>query len=162
MTFRLQPLLDLRRDAEKNALQAFTEASSRRVREDEEQARVVMRWRRAQTRASQEADRMAREPAPDTAGQATARYLYLRRLREETVDLAARAEEHRTGALAHALAAEQAARDRYERARTEREVVDKVKERGLAEDKKLSGRRQEDAAADLAHAALRPRGGENE
>ena len=152
MSFQLQTLLDLRRNAEEGARQALDWAIASRRREEEEQTRLLARWREACDKAAQEDGRLAAGSSPTTAAQATARGNYLRRLREETTHLASIAEDHRTTALATALAAEVAAQTNYEEARKACEVVEKLKERAGAEDARKAERRADESAADLAQA----------
>ena len=154
MTFQLQSLLDLRRDAEKNARQTLAFTRSLREREEDEQARFVGRWREASARLAVERDRLLAGPAPTTAAQATARELYLGRLSEEASRLAVVAEEHRTTALARATEAEHAAQLAHQEARKELQAIEKLKERALEEDIRMAVRQAEDEAGDLAQAAF--------
>src|ERR1039457_3228098 len=103
--------------------------------------------------AAQENGRFAAGPGPTTAAQATARGNYVRRLREDSAHLASIAEDHRTTALAAALAAESAAQADHEAARKSREAVAKLKERAEAESARKAERRADESAADLAQAA---------
>jgi flagellar biosynthesis chaperone FliJ len=153
MSFQLQTLLDLRRNAEEGARQALDLAIASRRREEEEQTRLLARWREACDKAAQENGRFAAGPGPTTAAQATARGNYLRRLREDAAHLASIAEDHRTTALAAALAAESAAQADHEAARKSREAVAKLKERAEAESARKAERRADESAADLAQAA---------
>ena len=153
MSFPLQTLLDLRRNAEEGARQALDLAIASRRREEEEQTRLLARWREACDKAAQEGGRLATGPSPTTAAQATARGNYLHRLRAETAHLASIAEDHRTTALSAALATEVAAEASYEEARKACEAVEKLKERAEAEDARKAERRADESAADLAQAA---------
>jgi flagellar export protein FliJ len=154
MTFQLQGLLDLRRDAEKSARQSLQEACAARIRAEEEYARLVARWREADDRFAEEARRLATGPTPTTAAQATARELYLGRLHEEAGRLAKVAEDHRTTVLARAQNAERSAQTAYEKAHREYQAVEELKERALAEEKSVADRRAEDDASDLAQSAF--------
>lgn len=153
MSFQLQTLLDLRRNAEASARQALDLATASRRQEEEEQSRFMARWQEACATVAKEDGRLATSPSPATAAQATARANYLRRLRDEAARLAKIAEEHRTTALAAALAAESAAQAAYEEARKACEAVEKLKERADAEDARKAERRADESAADLAQAA---------
>jgi flagellar biosynthesis chaperone FliJ len=152
MTFHLQTLLDLRRNAEKDALQALALAMASRRKEEEEQARLVARWRDAGTSMEVESARLASGPDPTTAAQAASREGYLSRLREEVARLKCVAEAHRCHALAAALSSEGAAQSAYQEARKACEAVEKLKERANAEADKQAERRADESAADLAQA----------
>jgi flagellar biosynthesis chaperone FliJ len=153
MTFPLQTLLDLRRNAEKGARQALDVAVAARRREEEQQGRLLARWQEARTTVTKEDGRLATSPSPAVAAQASTRAHYLRRLRDEAARLKSVAEEHRTTALAAALAAESAAQAAYEEARKACEAVEKLKARADAEDERQAERRADESAADLAQAA---------
>jgi len=153
MTFHLQTLLDLRRNAENGARQALDVAAGSHRREEDEQARLVTHWREARDKTADETKRLVSGPSPNTADQATAREHYLARLRDEVSRLWGVAEGHRVGALAAAKDAETAAQNAYEEARAAREAVEKLKERADAEDARKAERRADESAADLAQAA---------
>jgi hypothetical protein len=153
MTFQLQTLLDLRRNAENSAHQALDVATAARRQEEEEQTRFLTRWHEGCATAAGEDARLAISPSPAVAAQASTRAHYLRRLRDEAARLKSVAEEHRTTALAAALAAESAAQAAYEEARKACEAVEKLKARADAEDARKAERRADESAADLAQAA---------
>jgi flagellar biosynthesis chaperone FliJ len=153
MSFPLQTLLDLRRNAEEGARQALDLAVASRLQEEEEQARLLARWQEARTTVTKEDARLAISPSPATAAQATGRAHYLRRLRDEAARLKIIAEEHRITALAAALTAESLAHGAYEEARKACEAVEKLKARADAEDARKAERRADESAADLAQAA---------
>ena len=152
MTFQLQTLLDLRRNAEKGAQQALDLAMAVAHTEEEEQARRIGRWQEACTTMTRENERLAASPSPTTAAQAAARAQYLLRLRDETARLASLAKEHRATALEAAKAAEGAAQAAYEEARKAREAVEKLRERAQAEEQRKAERRADESASDLAQA----------
>lgn len=154
MTFQLQTLLDLRRNAEKDARQALEAAMAARRAEEEEQARLLGRWREAWSKVESELARLASGPNPATAAQGSARENYFSRLRDEVARLAKDAEDHRSTALASALAAESEAQTTYQEARGACEAVEKLKERADAEDERKAERRADESAADLAQAAF--------
>jgi flagellar biosynthesis chaperone FliJ len=153
MTFQLQTLLDLRRNAEKCAQQALDLAMAVARKEAEEQTRLLTRWQAACATVAREKERLATGPSPTTAAQATARAHYLLRLRDEAARLATLAEEHRSTALAAALEAESAARASYKEARKACEAVEKLKGHAEAEDKRRAERRADESASDLAQAS---------
>jgi hypothetical protein len=124
------------------------------LKEEEEQARLMARWQEAGATVAKENERLATSPSPSTAAQATARELYLTRLRDEAARMASLAAEHRTTALAAALAAASAAQAAYVEAHNECEAVEKLKERAQAEDERKAERRADESAADLAQAAF--------
>jgi len=157
MTFQLQPLLDLRRNAEKSARQALDLALAAHRKEEEEQARLLARWQEASSTTAKETKRLASGPTPTSAAQATAREHYLARLRDQAARLASLAAEHRATALAAALAAESAAQATYQEARNACEAVEKLKERADAEDERKAERRADESAADLAQATFAKR-----
>jgi flagellar biosynthesis chaperone FliJ len=157
MSFQLQTLLDLRRNAEKAARQAFDVAMAACRKEEEEQAHFVARWQEACATMAKENARLATGLSPTTAAQATARAHYLRRLRDETARRKSIAEGHRSTALAKAHAAEGAAQAAYDEARNTCEAVEKLKERSDAEDARIADRRADESAADLAQAAFMKR-----
>jgi flagellar biosynthesis chaperone FliJ len=157
MTFQLQTLLDLRRNAEKGACLALEVALAVRQAEVQEQARLLGCWQEACTTMAKEKERLVSGPNPTSAAQATARELYLTRLRDEVAWLARVAEEHRATALAAALAAESAAQATYEEAHKACEAVEKLKERAQAEDERKAERRADESAADLAQAMFAKR-----
>jgi hypothetical protein len=153
MTFRLQALLDLRRDAEENALRALETAASARVREQEEQSRLRARWREAQARLLAETRRLSMGDAPSTAEQATARELYLGRLRDDLAGAASLADEHRADALDRALAVEEAARTAYRDACNQRQAVERLAEQAREAELNAADRRTAETANDQAQAA---------
>ena len=153
MTFQLQTLFDLRRNAEKGARQALEVALAARLKEEKEQARLLARWQEARAKVPGEKKRLVSGPSLATAAQATAREHYLCRLRDEAAWLASLAEDHRATALASALAAESEAQTTYQEARNACEAVEKLKERADAEDERKAERRADESAADLAQAA---------
>jgi flagellar biosynthesis chaperone FliJ len=153
MSFQLQTLLDLRRNAVNGACQTLDLATASRRLEEEQQARLLARWQEACATVAKEDGRLATSPSPATAARATARAHYLRRLRDEAARLAKVAEEHRTTTLAAALTAESAAQAAYEEARKAFEAVEKLKSRADAEDARKAERRADESAADLAQAA---------
>jgi flagellar export protein FliJ len=154
MTFQLQALLDLRRNAEEDARHALDLAIASCRKEEEEQARLRARWQEAHDEVANEDSRLATSPSPTTAAQAMARGNYLRRLREDASRLASISEEHRTTTLATALATESAAQANYEEARKTCESVEKLKERAEAEAERKAERRADESAGDLAQAAF--------
>jgi flagellar biosynthesis chaperone FliJ len=160
MSSPLQTLLDLRRNAEEGARQTLDLAVSLRRKEEEEQERLMARWQEARATATKEEACLAVGPSPATAAQAVARGHYLVRLRDEAARLASIAEEHRGTGLATALAAEGAAQAAYEEARKSREVIEKLKQRAEAEDRRRAERRADESASDLAQAAHFKRGSE--
>jgi len=153
MTFHLQTLLDLRRNAEEGAKDALEAAVDSRRQQENEQARLLARWREACDKAAEENRRLASGPSPTTGEQATAREHYQARLRDEASRLKSVAEEHRATVLTAALATEGAAQTAYEEALKAREAVDKLKERADAEADRKAERRADESAADLAQAA---------
>jgi flagellar biosynthesis chaperone FliJ len=157
MTFQLQPLLDLRRNAEKSARQVLEAALAARRKEEEEQVRLLARWQEANSNTAKESERLASGPNPTSAAQATLRENYLGRLRDEVARLATLAEEHRATALAAALASEREAQATYQEARNASQAVEKLKERAEAEDERKAERRADESAADLAQAAFAKR-----
>jgi flagellar biosynthesis chaperone FliJ len=152
MTFPLQTLLDLRRNAERRARQVLDMVVASRLKEEEEQTRLLARWQRACATMASERERLADGASPTTAAQAKARAHYLLRLRDEAARLASIADEHRTTALAMAIEKEGSARWDYEEARHACEEVEKLKQRSDAREKQRSVRRADDAASDLAQA----------
>jgi len=154
MTFQLQTLLDLRRNAEKGARQTLDLALATLRRAEQKQARLQASRQKACSTAAKETERLASDPSPTSAAQATARAHYLCHLRDEAVRLASLAEEHRATALAAVLAAESAAQSAYAEARQACEAVVKLKERAEAEDERRAERRADESAADLAQAAF--------
>ena len=154
MTFQLQTLLDLRRNAEKGACLALEVALAVRQAEVQEQARLLGCWQEACAKVAGEKRRLASGPSPATAAQAMACEHYLARLRDEVARLASLAEEHRATTLASALAAESAAQTTYEEAHKACEAVEKLKERADAEDERKAERRADESASDLAQAAF--------
>jgi flagellar biosynthesis chaperone FliJ len=157
MTFHLQTLLDLRRNAEKGARQALDLAITALRKEEEEQARLLARRQEANSNTAKESERLASGANPTSAAQATLRENYLGRLRDEVAHLARLAEEHRATALAAALAAEREAQATYEEARNASQAVEKLKERADAENERKAERRADESAADLAQAAFAKR-----
>jgi flagellar biosynthesis chaperone FliJ len=157
MTFQLQPLLDLRRNTENGARRALDLAMTALRKEEEEQACLLARWQAACATQVKETERLASDPSPTSAAQATTRELYLGRLRDEAARLAKVAEEHRATVLAAALAAEGAAQASYEEARKACAAVEKLKERADAEDQRMAERRADESAADLAQATFAKR-----
>jgi flagellar biosynthesis chaperone FliJ len=157
MTFQLQPLLDLRRNAEEGARESLDLAMTALRKEEEEQARLLARWQEASARTAKETRRLASGPTPTSAAQATARACYLAHLRDEAARLASLAAEQRATALAAALAAESAAQATYEEAHKACEAVEKLKERAEAEDARKAERRADESAADLAQATFAKR-----
>jgi flagellar biosynthesis chaperone FliJ len=152
MTSPLHSLLDLRFDAEQAARLNLEDAIAARVKEDEEQARLVESWRLARAKLLREESRG--EHAPKSAAQAQTRERYRERLEEEATGAALSAEEHLEGALACARRAESEARAAYEAARVALEAAAKLQERADAEAAKLVERRDEEAAGDHATAAF--------
>ena len=153
MAFRLQSLLDLRRNAESEAKGAFDRAIAARVMEVAEQSRLVAMWRAACDAHGEELARQAAAPAPSTAAEARTRALYRERLQEDASAQAHSAENHRTSALAAALAAEDQARAIYEETHKACQAVAKLKEHAEAEAERTAERQAESAAGDLAQAA---------
>lgn len=151
MAFQLQSLLDLRRNAESEARGAFDRAIAVRVREEEEQARLLARWKAACGAFDEEL--VKRAAAPATAAEARTRALYRERLHEKAAARARDAEDHRASPLATAQAAEEAARAAYEEAHQACQAVEKLKEHAEAEEQSIAERQAEDAAGDLAQAA---------
>ncbi len=152
--FQLHSLLNFRRDAEDTAKQVLGRAVAARVREEDEQARLVQACQPARATCKSEEARLSAEPAPTNGAEANSRERYRQRLRAEVTRLVGIAENHRNTALAAAIAVETEARQAFERAHREREAVEKLKQRADAEDKKLAERRAEDAASDLSQAAF--------
>jgi flagellar biosynthesis chaperone FliJ len=157
MTFQLQTLLDLGRNAEKDARQALDSAMTVLRKEEEEQARLLVRWQEASSTTAKETARLAAGATPASVAQATARENYLARLRDEAARLAVLAAQHLATTLAAAAAAESAAQATYEEARKARAVVEKLKERAEAEDDRQAERRADESASDLAQAAFAKR-----
>lgn len=152
MAFALASLLDLRRDAEDEAKRAFGQASQARAAAEAEQERLQGAIVEARDRAIAERRRLAALPL-EQAAQGLDREHYRQRLHAEVAQASERATQHCDGPLAEARAAENAARDAYTVARQEREALDKVKARQEAEQRRVTDRRAEDAAGDLAQAA---------
>jgi flagellar export protein FliJ len=156
MVFELQSLLDLRRDAESTARHALDGRSADLRKEEEELARLTGHREAAEARLNSETQRLARCPAPSTAKQGLAREGYLDRLRREVTRLRASVEEHEATALATAKASHQAALSRYEAAMRDCQAVSKLEQRARAAAAKVTSRRAEDAATDLASSRRGP------
>jgi flagellar biosynthesis chaperone FliJ len=154
MTFQLQTLLDLRRNAEKGARQALDLALATLRREEAEQARFQAGRQEACSTAARETERLSSGPDPASAAQATAREHYLCHLRDEATRLASLAEEHRATALVAAKTAERTAQAAYAEARQACEAVERLKERAEAEAERRAERRADESAADLAQATF--------
>jgi hypothetical protein len=152
MASQLETLVDLRRNAEKAARDALDLAAAARVKEDEEQARLVARWQAA--KGVLDAEKARWPDAPATAAQGLTREHYRRRLDDDVTWMARVAEGHRCRALAAAMSAEDEARVAYEEAHRATEAALKLKERADAEEARIADRRAEDAASDHAHAAF--------
>jgi hypothetical protein len=155
MIFELQSLLDLRRDAENSAKADLALASARLLAEEKEQARLVERWRAAETKLDAETGRLAGAQTASTAEQALARESYLRRLRDEVGRLKSAASEHVTTALAAARASHEAATASHATAVRDREAVSKLEHSAKETARKTAARRAEDEAMDLANSRRR-------
>jgi hypothetical protein len=151
MAFQLQTLLDLRRNAESDARRALDTTTAARVKQEEEQSRLVAMWRAACGALEEERARCAAAPA--TAAQARTRALYRERLHEEASKRARIAEDHRIHALAAAQVAESQARLAHEEAHNACQAVEKLKERADAEEARSAERKADSSASDLAQAA---------
>jgi len=154
----LQHLLDLRREAEKNAEEALAAVRAARLAKEEEQARLEARWEAACSSLAKEGRRQATRPSPMTAGQAAAGAAYLGRLRDRAADLGDVVETHRATVLASAKTAEDAAQAAHEEARHAREAVEKHMAREEGRQRQIAERQAEEAAGDLAQAAFVRRG----
>lgn len=150
--FRLQTLLDTRRLAEDEAARALGAVTALLTSRQKEQQRLEAQVAEAQhlVRAAQ-AQRAAHAPADAAAGQAAE--LFRRRRESELHDAEATARAHREGLLAEAEADRQAARCAHLECRRDRQALEQVKQRQEREARRLSQRRAEDAASDLALAA---------
>ncbi len=159
MNSELQGLFDLRRDAEESAKRALEAASATLIKEQEEQERLVRRWRAAASTLDCETKRFAAGPSPSTAAQWRARESYLARLREDVANQKSAAQDHRRSALAYAQAAYDEALAAYERAAREREAVSQLAQRRRAAKAQVTARKDEEVATDSA--ARRPGRGEH-
>jgi flagellar biosynthesis chaperone FliJ len=152
MAFQLQHLLDLRRNAESDARAALDAAIAAHAKEETEQSRLVAMLETAHAALQAELVRCVVAPASATAAEATRRALYRERLHEEEKARARNVEDHRSGALAAALGAEDQARTAFKEAHQACQAVEKLKERAEAEAKKIGERQAESAERDLAQA----------
>jgi flagellar biosynthesis chaperone FliJ len=151
MSFPLQTLLDLRRRSEDEAAQAMASALARTALSEAEQRRLEECAAAAWARAN-----LARGQAgPATAGEALAAERFHDRLAGEARGADQAALTHRKGPLAVARAEEAAARERHAAARRERQAAEQAGEREAAEQRRVAGRRAEDALSDLAAARRR-------
>jgi flagellar export protein FliJ len=150
MAFRLARLLELRRRAEDEAEQALGAAIVARAAAEARQVELL-----GQADAAHEHARTQRRAVVEVAQveDGVARQRYLARLGAEADRLREQAAAHRDGPLAAAQAEEAAARGRHRDARREREALEKLAAKEEAEERRAAGRREEDAAGDLALAA---------
>jgi flagellar biosynthesis chaperone FliJ len=142
MRLRLQKLLELRRHQEEMAAAELRRAVTARARAEAEQCRL-------DERARQGRERLARLQAlkePVTAAAALAGERARRRRSDEAAAARREAEGHRSAALAGAAGVEAAARAEHLRRRQAREVVEKLRDRTEAEQRRRAERRAEDAA----------------
>jgi flagellar export protein FliJ len=155
MGFRLQSLLDLRRQGEEQAQAALAAAEAARSEAEAEQARLDRAVDEARARLAGR-----RAEAPDRAADAQGAERFRKRLADAVATAQAVATGHRDGPLAAARVGAARALAGYTEARREREALDKLREREEEQARRVAERRSEDAASDLAvaqhHARRRP------
>ena len=156
MAFHLKMLLELRRDAVTVAKRDLEVSVAARLREEEEQNRLMAHWAQARNKLAQERERLSAD-LPATGVQARAREPYLKRLDDEVARSAALAEAHRRSSLNAARVAENAAQSSYHAAQKACEATERLRTLREAEERRISDRRAEDGASDLAQADLSQR-----
>ena len=153
----MMPVLRLRRREEEEALGQLAEAG--RVRADAEAEEAL---RVAAVGAARQRHDGARIPAGagavSSGAVAVGQARFVARRRDELARAEARLDKWRSGALADARMAEETARQKHLEARRAREALHKHEARFDASERRVAGRREEDAADDVAQATRHARG----
>ena len=152
--FRLQALLDIRRNTEAERKRAFGLASAHRAAMEVQLARLESLAAQAHTALTQAQAAQRSRPLPTRVEEGLSQVRYQDRLRHALATAQRTAQDFRDEALAHAILDEDQARQAYAEARQEHEAILKIKERDHAQWRKQADARAEDAAADLAQAAF--------
>jgi len=153
-SFRLQALLDIRRNAEDEQKRCFGRASAHRAAMEEHLDRLERQVAEAHAAVAAGHAAQRSRPLPTRVEDGLLQVHYLDRLRRSVVTARKAADDFRDHALAQALVDEDHARQAYAEARKEHEAIVKIRDRDQAQRRKQADERAEDAASDLAQAAF--------
>jgi flagellar biosynthesis chaperone FliJ len=144
-TFRLQTLLDLRRNAEAEKKRLYADAVIRRAAAEQQLIELETQWAIAKEKMVEEQTRQRQHLPPNFVSEGLARLRYLERLCSLVDQAQDKVRLFREGPMAKALAEEEAARLAFAEARKELEVVVKLEERERTLQKKHTLEREEAA-----------------
>jgi flagellar biosynthesis chaperone FliJ len=130
-TFRLQSLLDLRRNAETEHKRLYAEAAFRRAAAERQLTELENKWVVAKKKLAEQQVRQREQSSPNHISEGLVRVRYLDRLSLLVLQAQVAARTFREGAMAKAITEEEAARLAYCETRKELEVVLKLEEREL-------------------------------
>jgi hypothetical protein len=153
MAYNLAVLLNLRRSAEKEAKRALGEAMAARVRAEDEQQRLDSASELARHALEQETKKQAAATAAAVVADAILRERYRQRLGAALARAVGKAAQHRQGPLQLAQATESAAAARVRQAKQERQAIEKLEARRVADQLTQKERRAEEAAGDWIQAS---------